>query len=60
MTLDWFNGFTGVKLRRIGGHLNLEIQGTQFNYTKGLLKHNGTRSQWFGNDNTDGALDQPR
>ncbi|BES96713.1 Hypothetical protein NTJ_09526 [Nesidiocoris tenuis] len=60
VTLPSGHILTGVKLRRIGGHLNLEIQGTQFNYTKGLLKHNGTRSQWFGNDNTDGALDQPR
>lgn len=52
--------FSGLKLRRIGGHLNLEIMGTAFNYTTGKLANNGSKSQWIGNDNTDGAFHQPR
>uniref|UniRef100_A0A146MEH4 Uncharacterized protein n=1 Tax=Lygus hesperus TaxID=30085 RepID=A0A146MEH4_LYGHE len=51
---------TGIRIRRLGGHMNLEVQGTEFNYTSGTLTHNGSKSQWFGNDNTDGAFHEPR
>jgi len=48
---------TGVKLRRLGGHLNLEIQATPVKFREGKLLPD--RSTWIGNDNTP-ATDKPR
>ncbi|WP_411026316.1 hypothetical protein, partial [Salmonella sp. s58078] len=49
---------TGVKLRALGEHLNLEIQLTKFNFTTGKL--NTDISYWESNDNTDGSDRNPR
>jgi len=48
---------TGVKLRRLGGHLNLEIQATPVKFREGKLLSD--RSTWIGNDNTP-ATNKPR
>jgi len=48
---------TGVKLRNIGGHLNLEIQVTPMEFTKGNVVSD--RSTWIANDNTP-ATEKPR
>eukprot|EP00092_Neocalanus_flemingeri_P000983 GFUD01001050.1.p1 GENE.GFUD01001050.1~~GFUD01001050.1.p1 ORF type:complete len:584 (-),score=158.50 GFUD01001050.1:171-1853(-) len=48
---------TGVKLRNIGGHLNLEIQVTPMEFTAGNVVSD--RSTWIANDNTP-ATDKPR
>jgi len=48
---------TGVKLRRLGGHLNLEIQATPVKFREGKLLSD--RSTWVGNDNTP-ATEKPR
>ncbi|XP_046390050.1 uncharacterized protein LOC124158779 isoform X3 [Ischnura elegans] len=50
---------TGVQLRRIGAHLNLEILTTPFNFTTGKLAHRAT-SEWISNDNTPAAVTEPR
>merc|ERR1712013_750934 len=47
---------TGVKLRNIGGHLNLEIQVTPMEFTTGKVVSD--RSTWIANDNTP-ATDVP-
>ncbi|XP_046744717.1 uncharacterized protein LOC124410410 isoform X3 [Diprion similis] len=51
---------TGVKFRKLGAHVNLEIMTTPFNFTTGTLLHPDTQSVWHGNDNTDAALENPR
>ncbi|KAK9501687.1 hypothetical protein O3M35_012367 [Rhynocoris fuscipes] len=51
---------TGIKFRKVGGHLNLEIRGSEFNITSGKLKDSGKKSRWISNDNTDGAYEKPR
>lgn len=51
---------TGIKLRRVGGHLNLEIQGSEFNFTEGKLLQAGEKSYWISNDKTDVSPDNPR
>jgi len=48
---------TGVKLRALGGHLNLEIRVTPIKFQKGDLM--ADRSTWIGNDNTP-ATSSPR
>jgi len=48
---------TGIKLRNIGGHLNLEIQVTPIEFTTGNLL--ADRSTWIANDNTP-ATNRPR
>jgi len=48
---------TGIKLRNIGGHLNLEIQVTPVEFTTGKLLSD--RSTWIANDNTP-ATERPR
>jgi len=48
---------TGVKLRNIGGHLNLEIQVTPMEFKTGNVVSD--RSTWIANDNTP-ATDMPR
>ncbi|KAL1137746.1 hypothetical protein AAG570_009442 [Ranatra chinensis] len=49
---------TGVRFRKVGTHLNFEIQASPYNYTSGILSRD--RSQWISNDNTDGSLVKPR
>ncbi|XP_014242049.1 uncharacterized protein LOC106662462 [Cimex lectularius] len=51
---------TGVRFRRIGGHLNLEIKVTKMDFKNGTLVNNGKKTMWIGNDNTDGAHYNPR
>lgn len=48
---------TGIKLRNIGGHLNLEIQVTPVEFRTGKLL--ADRSTWIANDNTP-ASSHPR
>jgi len=48
---------TGVRLRRLGGHLNLEIQVTPMKFRAGELVKD--RSTWIANDNTP-ATSRPR
>jgi len=48
---------TGIKLRNLGGHLNLEIQVTPIEFTTGNLY--ADRSTWIANDNTP-ATAKPR
>ncbi|XP_071446966.1 uncharacterized protein [Hetaerina americana] len=50
---------TGVQLRRIGSHLNLEILTTPFNFTSGRLAQRAS-SEWISNDNTPAAVTEPR
>ncbi|XP_075237274.1 chemokine-like protein orion isoform X1 [Lycorma delicatula] len=51
---------TGVKFRKLGTHLNLEIRITPFNFSNGLLIKPKEKSEWISNDNTDGASESPR
>uniref|UniRef100_A0A1B6KBP6 Uncharacterized protein n=1 Tax=Graphocephala atropunctata TaxID=36148 RepID=A0A1B6KBP6_9HEMI len=51
---------TGIKFRKIGAHLNLEIRATPINFTSGELIDPGRKDQWLSNDNTDGTLIKPR
>uniref|UniRef100_A0A1B6ENR6 Uncharacterized protein n=1 Tax=Cuerna arida TaxID=1464854 RepID=A0A1B6ENR6_9HEMI len=51
---------TGIKFRRVGGHLNLEIRATPINFTSGELIEPGRKDQWISNDNTDGSPIKPR
>jgi len=48
---------TGLKLRSIGGHLNLEVQATPIEFASGTLAPE--KSIWIANDNTP-ASDKPR
>ncbi|RZF46900.1 hypothetical protein LSTR_LSTR014934 [Laodelphax striatellus] len=50
---------TGVKFRKLGTHLNLEVRMTPFNFTTGQLIKPHKKSEWISNDNTDGS-DKPR
>lgn len=51
---------TGVRFRKVGSHLNLEVRGTRFNFTSGKLVLPGRGDEWISNDNTDGAPVSPR
>ncbi|XP_046619021.1 uncharacterized protein LOC124304604 isoform X3 [Neodiprion virginianus] len=51
---------TGVKFRKLGAHINLEIMTTPFNFTTGILINPDTQSIWHGNDNTDATWENPR
>lgn len=48
---------TGIRFRKIGAHLNLEIQTMPFDFQSGKLIQN--KAVWISNDNT-GASSQPR
>ncbi|XP_071446967.1 uncharacterized protein [Hetaerina americana] len=50
---------TGVRLRLLGGNLNLEILTTPFDSNSGRLGGIST-SMWKSNDNTPEAMDNPR
>lgn len=45
---------TGVRLRNLGGHLNLEVRVTPIKFTSGNLITE--RTTWIGNDNTPATL----
>ena len=49
---------TGVRMRNIGGHINLEAQVTPIQFTDGTLA--AQRSTWIGNDNTPVTEDRRR
>ena len=49
---------TGVRFRKLGGHLNLEIQVSPINFTTGLI--DPTRATWVSNDNTPASEGKPR
>ena len=49
---------TGVRLRKIGGHLNLEVQTSPIDFATGTI--DAARSVWLANDKTPAAEDQPR
>lgn len=51
---------TGVRFRKVGTHLNFEIQVCPFNFTTGQLIDPKNTNVWIGNDNTDGDVDNPR
>jgi hypothetical protein len=51
---------SGVRFRRVGTHLNLEIMVTPLNFTAGTLDNPHQKSVWIGNDNTDASLEAPR
>jgi hypothetical protein len=51
---------SGVRFRRVGTHLNLEIMVTPLNFTAGTLDKPHQKSVWHGNDNTDASLEAPR
>ncbi|XP_014242048.1 uncharacterized protein LOC106662461 [Cimex lectularius] len=51
---------TGVKFRKIGGHLNLEIRVTKVDFQNGVFVDEGRLTTWISNDNTDAARDKPR
>jgi len=49
---------TGVRLRKLGGHLNMEIRVSPINFTTGQI--DADRSLWVSNDNTPVAETNPR
>ncbi|XP_063233329.1 uncharacterized protein LOC134537042 isoform X1 [Bacillus rossius redtenbacheri] len=51
---------TGVRFRRVGTHMNLEIMATPINFTEGILIQPKEKSLWHANDNTDASLVTPR
>nr|CAD7587095.1 unnamed protein product [Timema genevievae] len=51
---------TGLRFRRVGTHMNLEIMVTPINFTEGTLIQPKEKSMWIGNDNTDASLVAPR
>ncbi|XP_044728255.1 uncharacterized protein LOC123291881 isoform X2 [Chrysoperla carnea] len=51
---------TGVRFRKVGSHLNFEIQARPFNFSTGLLVDPKNQYEWISNDNTDASLDNPR
>lgn len=50
---------TGVRMRKVGPHLNMEIAATPFDFETGKL-HSEVESVWIANDNTEGSFDDPR
>lgn len=49
---------TGVRFRKLGGNLNLEMQVSPINFTSGEI--NPRLSAWVGNDNTPASETKPR
>jgi len=49
---------TGVRLRKLGGHLNLEARVSPVNFTTGRI--DAARSLWLSNDNTPVSETNPR
>ncbi len=47
---------TGVKLRNLGGHLNLEARITPIDFETGLMEKD--KSTWIGNDKTSVSKDR--
>ncbi|XP_027850312.2 uncharacterized protein LOC114129706 isoform X2 [Aphis gossypii] len=44
---------TGVKFRKIGSHLNIEVRVTLFDFITGKLIEPELKSYWIGNENTE-------
>ncbi|XP_025191079.1 uncharacterized protein LOC112591459 isoform X2 [Melanaphis sacchari] len=44
---------TGVKFRKIGSHLNIEVRVTLFDFMTGKLIEPELKSYWIGNENTE-------
>ncbi|XP_026816219.1 uncharacterized protein LOC113555852 isoform X2 [Rhopalosiphum maidis] len=44
---------TGVKFRKIGSHLNIEVRVTPFDFMTGKLIEPELKSYWIGNENTE-------
>ncbi|XP_068146560.1 uncharacterized protein [Drosophila tropicalis] len=44
---------TGVRLRMLGKHINLEVRFSEYNFTTGRLLDAKNKSFWLSNDNTD-------
>ena len=49
---------TGLRFRKLGGHINLEAQVSPIDFETGLI--NVDRANWLGNDNTPAAEQKPR
>ncbi|XP_077292900.1 uncharacterized protein LOC143915942 isoform X2 [Arctopsyche grandis] len=49
---------TGVRFKKLGSHLNFEIQVMPYNFTTGEL--NSHKYEWISNDNTDASAHKPR
>lgn len=49
---------TGVRFRKLGAHLNFEVQVTPFDFATGKL--DSPKHLWVSNDNTDAYADKPR
>lgn len=52
------HAITGLRFRKLGGHLNLEIQASPTNFETG--KVDSERATWISNDNTPAAEVNPR
>lgn len=46
---------TGIRFRVLGGHLNLEIRITEFNFVSGQLIDPDEKSFWISSDNTESS-----
>lgn len=49
---------TGIRFRKLGGHLNLEVQTTPFNFQTGVL--HTVKYLWISNDQTPVSEFNPR
>lgn len=49
---------TGLRFRKLGGHLNLEAQASPIDFTTGII--DTERTVWISNDNTPAAEIKPR
>lgn len=49
---------TGLRFRKLGGHINLEAQVSPIDFSTGLI--NVDRANWMSNDNTPAAEHKPR
>lgn len=49
---------TGLRFRKLGGHLNLEIQASPIDFASGQI--DAERAIWLSNDNTPAAETKPR
>lgn len=49
---------TGLRFRKLGGHLNLEVQASPIDFVNGIV--DSERSIWISNDNTPATETKPR
>ena len=52
------HAITGLRFRKLGGHLNLEIQASPIDFSTGVI--DAERAIWVSNDNTPAAEVKPR